>query len=309
MTDRAGEERREPTKLQRKVAAQIAEYIRDNGLEGGRLTELGIADALKVSRTPVRGALDHLADMGIVNSLGPRRGYEVCIASAALTELTQERSNPDEEEALYMRIAMDYVARRLPDQLFEADLMRQYGVHRGLLLRTLQRMARENVIERNLGHGWRFPPLLRSLDSHDKSYRYRIVVEPAAILEPTFVLDSAWAERTRRDHDAILQIPPEKLSMIRFFDMNAEFHEGLAACSGNQFFHQTVQLQNQLRRFLTYSEDLAGRVEGSCQEHMQVLEALEGGDREWAARLMQRHLEIASRDKPLAVQSGEAIPG
>ena len=289
----------EPSKLQRKLAVQIAEYIRDNGMAAGaHLTEAALAEALGVSRTPVRRALDYLTDLKMLAANGPRRGFEVIAEPQSLLDLASEGAGPDEEEALYLKVANDYVDRRLPDQFSEADLMRQYGVHRGLLLRILQRMAREGVVERSLGHGWRFLASLRSVDAHDKSYRFRVAVESAAILEPTFVLDRAWAERTRRTHEALLAMPAEKVSMITFFEANQDFHEGLAACSGNEFFHQSVQLQTQIRRFLLYSTVPVHRIEASCNEHLEILTAIESGDRDWAARLMQRHLEIAARDEP-----------
>lgn len=292
--------RAEPSKLQRKLAVQIGEFIRDNDLlEGGQLTELGLAEALNVSRTPVRAALEYLSGLGIVAPVGQRRGFKVTATPQALAELTQDVAYTDEEEALYLRIAADYVGARLPEQFSEADMMRQYGVARGMLLRVLQRMARERVIERNPGYGWRFASLLRSMESHDGSYRFRMVIEPAALLEPTFALDRAWAARTRRDHEAILSTPVARLSMVHFFEVNADFHAGLATCSGNPFFHEAVLQQNQLRRFLSYSWTYGPeRIAESCHEHMEILDALEKGDREWAATLMRRHLDLASRLKP-----------
>lgn len=293
-------DRPEPSKLQRKLASQIAQYVRDNQLgEGDQLTELGLAEALNVSRTPVRAALEHLAALGVVAPAGPRRGFHVTASPHQLDELTQETSQSDEEEGLYMRIAADYVASRLPEQFSEADMMRQYGVSRGALVRVLQRMSSERVIERNPGYGWRFAPLLRSMESHDESYRFRMVVEPAAILEASFALDPALAGRIRREHEAILATPPGQLSIVNFFEVNAGFHEFLAACSGNHFLLQAVQLQNQLRRFLSYSWTYGqDRVAASCHEHMAILDALEAGDREWAAALMRRHLDLAGRLKP-----------
>jgi DNA-binding GntR family transcriptional regulator len=294
--------RPEPSKLQRKLVSQIAQYIRDNQLgEGDQLTELGLAEALNVSRTPVRAALEHLSTLGVVAPAGPRRGFHVTAAAPdQLAELTQESSHSDEEEALYMKMAADYVASRLPEQFSEADMMRQYGVSRGVLLRVLQRMSSERVIERNPGYGWRFAPLLRSMESHDASYRFRVIVEPMAILEPSFTLDAAWAGRIRRAHEAILATPQDgQLSVVSFFEVNAEFHEFLAACSGNPFFHQAVQLQNQLRRFLSYSWTYGReRVDASCHEHLAILDALEAGDRDWAAALMRHHLDLAGRIKP-----------
>src|SRR6185312_10709375 len=134
--------RPEPSKLQRKLIGQIAEYIRDNGLEAGApLTELGLAEALNVSRTPVRAALEHLTGLGVVAPGGPRRGFQVTASPEALAELTEETAHSDEEEDLYVKVAADYVSSHLPEQFSEADMMRQYGVTRGLLLRVLRRMS------------------------------------------------------------------------------------------------------------------------------------------------------------------------
>jgi DNA-binding GntR family transcriptional regulator len=298
-----------PSKLQREVATRIVQHIRDHDLQpGDPLTELGLADALRVSRTPVRAALDYLAGLGVVGP-GARRGFQVRAAAPELPDVEAE-AGPAEEDGLYIRIAEDYVAERLPDEVTEADLMRRYDASRGLVVRVLQRMARELVIERNRGHGWTFAPLLRSARGHDESYRFRLVIEPAAILEPSFQLDRAWAGRSRRAHQEILATPPERLSPIRFFEVNADFHEGVAASSGNHFFLQSVQLQNRLRRFLGYSWTYGhDRIVASCDEHLAILDALEGGDRDWAATLMRRHLELAARLKPEGEGGGGTIPG
>src|SRR5690606_29176973 len=113
----------------------------------------------------------------------------------------------------------DYINNRVGEQFSEADMLRQYGVGRGLLSRVLQRMASDRVIERNAGYGWRFEPLLKSVEAHDESYRFRMIIEPAALEEPGFTLDPVWVGRTRSEHEATLATPPGRLSMIRFFEM------------------------------------------------------------------------------------------
>jgi DNA-binding GntR family transcriptional regulator len=121
------------------------------------------------------------------------------------------------------------------------------------------------------------------------------------LLEPDFVLDRLWAARSRREHEAIMATRPDRVSMIRFFEINADFHETLAACSGNQFFHHTVQFQNKLRRFLAYSWTYGHeRIMVSCREHLEILTAVEKDQREWAASLMKRHLQLAAEVTPVA---------
>ncbi|MDB5707200.1 MAG: GntR family transcriptional regulator [Sphingomonas bacterium] len=304
-----GEGRADQGKLSRKVTALILDHLAGDAYpEDGHLTETGLAAALNVSRTPVRAALEHLAELGIVASLGPRRGYRVAAAPDRIRALVQQPIASDEEEEFYLLVAQDFLDRRIPEQFTETDMLRQYAVSRSTLQRVLQRMASDRVIERNPGYGWRFAPLLRSVEAHDESYRFRMTIEPAALEQPGFALDPAWLARTRREHEATLATPPGKVSMVRFFAMNADFHETLALCSGNIFFHQAVQQQNQIRRFQNYSWTYGDdRIAACCHEHLEILAALEAGDQAWAATLMRRHLELASRLKPAPDETQRTI--
>jgi DNA-binding GntR family transcriptional regulator len=283
-----------------KVALQIANHIRDNALGGGgHVTEFGLAEALNISRSPVRAALEQLVDLKIVSKAAPRRGFEVIVPVAVIDALTDDQVSTDAENALYLQIAEDYMTRQLDEQFSVSDITRRYKVGRGLVLRVLQKLAGDRVVERNTGYGWHFAPMLRSLESHDDSYRFRLLIEPPGILEPSFKLDAAWAARCRRAHEAIMATPPKQVSMVRLFEANASFHEMLAASSGNAFIHHAIRLQNQARRFMnyrwTYGTD---QIVAGCEEHLEILSALEKGDRSWASALLRRHLERASRIKP-----------
>lgn len=291
-----------PTPLQRRLALQILDYIRENELQrGAHVTELALAANLRVSRTPVRATLKYLATVGAVSWSGPRGGFLVKAPATALGKLGRGGGRSD-DESLYVKVAENYVNRHLPEQFTEADMMRRYGVSRGLLMRVLQRMTRDGVIERNPGHGWRFAALLRSGKGNDESYRFRMAVEPAALTDPAFVLDRAWATRCRQDHEDILS-KPNRVSILRFFEVNADFHASLARCSGNPFFQQAIEQQNQLRRFLEYSWTLTpDRIEDSCRQHLAILGALEQGDQRRAAGLMRQHLKGAMRLEPAAAR-------
>lgn len=286
----------ELSKLQRQIVRQIARHVRDNNLPPGtQLTEIGLAELFGVSRSPVRAALDFLALNGAMDSAA-RRGFTISNRSEAFDAFDVDEES--EVDTLYLRIASDFMSDRLGDHFSEADLMRRYDVSRSFLLRVLQRMARDFVIERSQGHGWRFAQLVKSAEAHDASYRFRMLVEPAAILEPGYELDRRWAERSRAAHEAILNMDPSKISPIRFFEMNSDFHELIAAGSHNSFFLQAVQQQNRLRRFIDYDWGYgAERMRQNCQEHLEMLAALEKRDLEWASMLMRRHLDLAAQTK------------
>ena len=105
----------------------------------------------------------------------------------------------------------------------------------------------------------------------------------------------------RRDHEAIIATPRNKLSRVRlfhFYDMNAEFHELLAAGSGNNFLLQAVQqgeiltwLDEKIHELGTFSDtDWSQRsvVEIAAAPKTQgwFLHALTG--QEWLLRLVFR---------------------
>lgn len=282
-------------RLHTRLANRILERLHEQQLEPGAwLSENALAAEFGVSRTPVRGALSQLADEGIVDVV-PRRGYVVKRAVRD-KDLSAHPLEENAEDRLAAKLAADRFASRLPDLVSEADLMRRYSVSRGLLARVLRSMAQEGIVERRDGHGWRFLPSIDSEQLHDESYRYRLLIEPAAILEPTFQLDRPRAERLRAAHEELMHSGLRRISSVKFFEFNAQFHEFVAACSGNRFLHQAVVQQNGLRRFFSYNWTYgAGRMRESCAEHLAILDRLLAGDQEHAAQLMRLHVLAASR--------------
>lgn len=248
-----------------------------------------------MSRTPLRAALSLLQQRGYLEHI-PRRGF-----------FTREQATTGDgaslpvarEDELYLTIAEDRISRQLPTNVSEADLARRYDVSKGALTRALQRLLREGLVERRPGRGWSFAPVLDSKETHDESCRFRLVIEPQALLEPSFQLDADAARLCEEKHRRILDGKAKEISTIELFEMNAEFHELLARSSGNRFFLQAVQQQNRLRRFVNYHWTYgAERVIRTCQEHMSILEAIQGGDLTWAASLLRRHIEISASINP-----------
>ena len=287
-----------PSHLHRQLANQILRYIRGKKLApGAPLLEVALAEEFKVSRTPVRAALGHLAQQGIVDS-SSRRGYAVGQGAEELEAVSLDEGKT-EDDALYMQITKDYLEQRLEKNFSEADLIRRYKVRYSLLVRVLHRMAADLVIERNLGNGWRFGAAFR-LDEPEKnsSLRFRLMIEPVGLLEPGYTLDRARARLVRQDHEAIIALPRNKLSSVsifHFYEMNAEFHDLLASGTGNPFVIQAVQQQNRLRRLVIYNWVYPlERIVESCLEHMEILTAVEKHEMERASTLMRHHLRAAN---------------
>jgi DNA-binding GntR family transcriptional regulator len=284
--------------LQTRLAGRILMHARERGYgPGAWLSENALAQTFGVSRTPVRGALAVLSKRGLLNVV-PRRGY-VLKRAVRDQDLEPYADLASEDDKLVQRMAADRFSGSLPDNVTETDLMRRYGVARGALARVLNGLVQDNVIERRSGHGWRFLPAFDATQLHEDSYRFRLLIEPACVLEPTFRLDKARAQRLRQIHVDLLSDGLEKLSSIQFFELNAEFHEFVAGCSRNRFLEQAVIHQNRLRRFFSYIAVFAPeRMRVSCSEHVAILDRLIAGEREHTATLLWRHLLGSSRARP-----------
>ncbi|CAL76433.1 putative transcriptional regulatory protein, GntR family [Bradyrhizobium sp. ORS 278] len=283
-----------PSRLQQQLSAAILELIRSEGMAPGkRLAEVALAERLQVSRTPVRAALQLLASKRLIRR-GALRGYFVGDATAPAAK-APAKPVLEQTEQLFLAIARDRRTGRLALDVSEADLMQRYKATRPQVQRVLTRLAEVAAVQRKPGHGWRFEPSLADADARAESYRFRLVVEPAGLLEPGFRLDPAWTAEMRREHQAMLEAPWCDTVSIALFEMNAAFHEGLAAASGNRFLLVSVQQQNRLRRFANYDWAFGHeRVIVNCREHLAILDQIEGGDRQRAAELLRRHLESAA---------------
>jgi DNA-binding GntR family transcriptional regulator len=281
-----------PTRLQREIAENILQMLREDGLEAGAwLNENSTAKRLNVSRTPVRAALAFLAEQGIVRRHA-NKGIELVKPPAGEPGGS---ALPDATELALVKIAHDRENGLIADDVSEMEVMRRYELGRPDVQRLLARLADLGMIERKPGYGWRFLLTPRDSSAHDEGYRFRMLIEPMAILEPGFHVEQSWIDEMRARHRQTLEQPWRESSSVAFYEMNADFHEGLAAASGNRFIHAAVKRQNEIRRLSNYDWVFGfERVQVNSTEHLQMLDYLEAGDREVASALMRRHLQRAS---------------
>jgi DNA-binding GntR family transcriptional regulator len=283
-----------PTALQMKLASKVVDsLIESNATVGHHLREQALASQFHVSRSPIRGALKYLQESGVLVARS-NLGYFLVRPIERLERLSTELPKA-EDETLYERIISERFGGKLEDVFMEPELLRRYEVSRATLRRVLLRLAEDGLIQRNAGHRWSFIPAISSEQSHDESYRFRLMIEPLGLLEPSFSSDKDRIQRSRARHQAIMQ---RKVATRDFFATNADFHEMLAAFSGNRFILQAVQQQNRMRRLAEFkARHDFDRVVVSCKEHLAMLDAIESGDLPWASSLMRRHLEVAGRLK------------
>jgi DNA-binding GntR family transcriptional regulator len=277
------------TPLTRKVAAQIAERIRDTPA-GTRLVERQLAEALRVSRSPVRGALRLLAEQGV---LAPADGGGFETAAAPPAPPAEET-----DDAVYLRIAEDRLDGVLPERVTESALTRRYGIAPGRLGGVLRRIAAEGWIERLPGYGWEFAPVLTSMSAYRDSYRYRLAIEPAALLEPGYTVDRDRIAEVREQQQRLLDGEIRTVSATTLYDLNSRFHEVIAEGSGNAFFVDGLRRVNRLRRLIEYRRTLApDRAVVRVREHVALADLLLAGDLRGASASMRRHLGTVAKEK------------
>ena len=296
MKQKSSSRRIAPTRLQSELQTAILAVIGSDSLVSGmRLGEVALAERLHVSRTPVRAALDHLARRGLVRR-GARGGYFVAEAAPAIRKARPPQPRPSDAVRLFLAVARDRRAGKLPEDVSEGDLIRRYDVTRATVQQVLVRLSEVAAVQRKPGHGWRFLPTISDPKARAESYRLRLIIEPAALLEPGYRLAQGWIDDMRQRHHDMLASPWNEASSIALYEMNAQFHEGLVAGAHNRFLMVAIQQQNRLRRFANYDWTHGhARVVVSCREHLKILDCLEGGEREAAAALMRKHLETAAK--------------
>lgn len=285
------------TTLQTRVLREIVVHARRENLEAGtHLAESHLAQVIGVSRFPISAALAHLTGLGVVRH-DRNRGYFLAVPAAELGSLAQEWSDAA-EDPLYVRIARQRQTGKLPDEVNEADLMREFDVSRAVLRKVLSRIQQEGWIERRTGHGWEFLPMIDSAEAYEDSYHLRLAVEPAGLLSPKFHPDPAALESCRKQQEFIASEGYRTMSAIELFEANSRFHELIAEWSGNSFIAQTVRRIDQLRRLVEYmqAEKRMPR-KAQAEEHLAILDAIARGDCLTAASKMREHLDGARRGK------------
>lgn len=269
------------------VASQILSIARREGLESGaRLVEQRLAEALGVSRGPVRAGLKALASAGLVT--GERnRGYVLSESPTAESAI----AGADGSELAYRHIADDCLDGRLPEVVTEAELMRRYELTRAQLLRLLDRIASEGWSTRLQGYGWRFAETLSGRESYSQAAAFRAVIEPAALSERSYRLEDHVIDRLRIQQQQMSDRGLQVLTFAEIFQIGCEFHEEIIRGAGNPFYVEALKRVNSIRRLLAYrtyaDEDGMRR---HIREHLRLLDLIAHRRMNEAVALMRRHL-------------------
>ncbi|KAA5835301.1 GntR family transcriptional regulator [Saccharopolyspora hirsuta] len=270
---------------------QVIDLLRRSELDrGAHVREQWVANSLGTSRSPVRKALAYLAELGLLTR-EPNRGYFLERSAGELggVELS---AGEDVEEDAYFRIGDDHLTGRLEANFTTAEIGRRYDLTTRQAERVLARMEREDLLRRRPGRGWQFQHVLTTAEAHAQSYRFRMIVEPAAVLEPGFTVDAESFALHRKQQEQLLRGDALLLPRGELFRVNAEFHEMIVGCSGNAYLLESVRRVNRVRRLIEYRhQSERQRLVHQAEEHLRLLDLLESGDLTAASQFLHAHLD------------------
>lgn len=288
--------------LSERIARELQEDIATGTLTPAtHIKAQALAERFGVSRTPVREALELLQQKGLVEQK-PNRGFFVDPEATKRVE----RPQPDVtmEVSDYQMLANDWMRGRLPAEVTIQLLQDRYKLTKSRLTDLLARAGREGWAEQKPGYGWRLLPVVSTPQAFDQIYRFRMVIEPAALLEPGFRLDRQVVAELRQTQQNMLDRDIDVASPERLIATGAHFHESIIRMSHNPFFHMALERVNRMRRLMEYRARFdRTRFIRQCTEHLQILDALETGDMLESSFMMRHHLAGALKEKAPVAQA------
>ena len=301
----AGSTRQSP--LYALVAEVIRKSIRADRLPAGAvLLEGPVAQLLGCTRTPVRHALNALAEEGLVSRFDGR-GYAVgaagveperIVLTAAMLGASQEAEPVRKTlgwEAIHEQVERQVVHLSVfgRHRINELELARHFGVGRTVARNVLLRMEGLGLVEKDERLRWTVTPLDDDRINH--LYELRWLLEPAALDASMRAGVSADAVRMADGLRTVIGAYPD-VSASALDMLEHDLHVQLLRRCPNLDLLQGLQ---RTRCVLTLNKHVLG---GSAPmperdpfmaEHLAVLEAVAGGDRLAAGRLLRSHLETA----------------
>jgi DNA-binding GntR family transcriptional regulator len=189
----------------------------------------------------------------------------------------------------------EILSARLPPgaELGEVPLARSLGISRGPLREALGQLAAEGLVTIVPRRGAVVKRLTRQ--EFIDAYEVREALESLAIklaVPRLSVADKAELHRMCEQ----MERAATPGDWDRFFEFNRQFHARLVRASGNSKLEEVhSQLVAQMGRLMRQSVELRGGFEQSAAEHRAILAAVDAGDPDRAARLLEEHIEVPQR--------------
>jgi len=286
------------------LAQNVLAYIQERGMRrGDHLPEQLFSEHCGVSRTPIRSAFKILFENDIL-TWREEEGYFLNVDDASVLSQTLHRLG-EGEQSLAQRILADRSQRRIDDVQSVSSLARRYNVSRHSVLNSLKILSQDGIVNQLPGRSWAFHPLLDTQGAVEQSLRFRMALEPQAILEPGFNFDRKKGGVIRRRMQELLQRGDGEINANVFLNLDTDFHSFVGECSANRFLRSALTTHQRLRHATQRNFSIPEfRLRQSLEEHIEILDSLQTGQLELAADLMLIHLRRSHSVRPDALNRG-----
>jgi DNA-binding GntR family transcriptional regulator len=285
------------------LARRILEHTQETGLVAGDpVAEQALSRTFQVSRTLIRGALKVLLEENLL-SHEAGKGYRLLAAPAG--QAFNSALPQAEEEELANSVLRDRMAGRLGDSISISELMRRYDIGRPAAQKALLQLSESQAIERGPGQSWLFRPSLNSLAALEESLKFRLILEPEALLHPNFNADPQRLALLRSAMQLLLASPVEHFDIQQFRELDISFHELIGQSCGNRFVGDALLQHQSLRRLPNLLPTVSvHRLQEALREHLQIIAHIERGQLEIAADLLRLHLRLSAAQRPQTANRG-----
>lgn len=306
LIERMNTDSKRPNYRHVELAQKILDIAGERGIAPGeRLAEQALASLCNVSRTPIRKALQVLADRGLVSA--ETEGGYVLAVDPVVTARLKDDAEGDGESEIYTAILRDLAAGRIAEAQTIASLQRRYDASRQTVQNSLVKLSEENLAERGPGQQWLLKQFAVSADAAAKSYEYRLVTEPLALTLPDFRRDLPALTSLRQSMLILRGMSEASFDRKLFERTDFDFHTLIARSCGNPFMAEALVNHHRRRNAIPATGHVAVfRLMQSNLEHLQILEQIERGQMELAADLMRVHLQLSRQQRPRL--AGRGVP-
>lgn len=287
------------TKLQQDLLFKVIASLKaEDAKAGSSLNESSLAQQFEVSRSPIRAVLKYLSSQSITKVV-PYKGSVLQMDAADIKLDVPADDEQPRQEQLYLNILMDLFFGELSSSFSEKDLQERYEANRGEIQNVTRLLESDGIFRRSPGYKWQLDGVLNTLERHTESYRCRLIFEPAGLLEPTWSLKRSELEACRVRHVYAIN-NPKSTSASQLFALSVDFHELIAASSGNRFLLGMMQQQNRLRKATDLvSMHIQSSVVKSCQRRLDIMDLVLAGDNQSAsaklAQLLENDIRVMNR--------------
>lgn len=189
--------------------------------------------------------------------------------------------------------------QRLPP---ERNLAHQFGVARGTLREGLRELENAGLVERRQGSGTYVTygvedsqPLILGEVSPLELLDSRLAIEPHVCRKAVLHATDADFRRIER---LLRSMEQSTRDIVRFSELDSEFHQALAELSGNRMMHWLVSSMSGARTHSQWSRVRSivltpEAISVYNQHHRAIVNAIRSREPEAAAARMKKHIVVA----------------